>query len=88
MARKPKISRTIVTTHVDLLCINISEEATFTKTMVLPRTYKDDGAILKACEKLCTDDNIKIVHVVDKKIVSKKYYMTEQEFIEHGRIEE
>ena len=41
MAKIPMITRTIQTTEVDVLCLNIQEGEPFNKTVALPRTYKD-----------------------------------------------
>lgn len=82
MARTPQVTRTIQTTKVNVMCLNIEEGNPFTQTVVLPRTYKDDKHILKAVEKVVNSDTVKAVHVVDSTVEETLYGMTEQKFIE------
>lgn len=80
MARKPIVSRTITTTEVVALCINLQTEETFNKKFVLSGSYKDNKALLKAIQKQDTDE-VKAVHVVDSKQVENLYGMPEEEFV-------
>ena len=80
MARKPIVSRTITTTEVVALCINLQTEEPFNKKFTLSGSYKDDKALLKALQKQDTDE-VKTVHVVDSKQVENLYGMAEEEFI-------
>ena len=80
MARKPIVSRTIATTEVVALCINLQTEKPFNKKFILSGTYKDNKAILKTLQKQDTDE-VKAVHIVDSKQVENLYGMAEEEFI-------
>lgn len=82
MARTPQVTRTIQTTKVNVLCLNIKEGNPFNQTVVLPRTYKDDKAMLKGVEKVINSDSVKAVHVVDSVVEETLYGMSEQKFIE------
>lgn len=82
MARTPQVTRTIQTTKVNVLCLNILEGNPFNQTVVLPRTYKDDKAMLKAVEKVINSESVKAVHVVDSVVEETLYGMSEQKFIE------
>lgn len=86
MARKPMVTRTIVTTKVNVLCLDIKSAEPFNKTVILPRTYKDEKKLLKKVEEVVNTDDIKAVHVVDKKEVETLYGMTEQKFITNALI--
>ena len=81
MARKPMVTRTIVTTKVNVLCLDIKSAEPFNKVVTLPRTYKDDKKLLKKVEEVVNTDDVKAVHVVDKEEVETLYGMTEQDFI-------
>lgn len=81
MARIPMVTRTITTTHANVLCLDIVAGEPFNELVVLPRTYKDDKALMKQVSKLIDNEERKAVHVVDKKEVETLYGMTEQEFI-------
>lgn len=86
MARKPMVTRTIVTTKVNTLCLNIKSGEPFNKVVSLPRTYKDEKKLLKKVEEVVNTDEVKAVHVVDKKEVETLYGMTEQDFITNASI--
>ena len=82
MARQPQVTRTIQTTKVNVLCLNIAEGTPFNKEVILPRTYKDDQHIMKQVKKVVDTDEIKAVHVVSTEVQETRYGMSEQKFIE------
>ena len=86
MARKPMVTRTIVTTKVNVLCLDIKSAEPFNKVVTLPRTYKDEKKLLKKVEEVVNTDEVKAVHVVDKEEVETLYGMTEQDFITNATI--
>ena len=86
MARKPMVTRTIVTTKVNVLCLDIKSAEPFNKTVTLPRTYKDDKKLLKKVEEVVNTDDVKAEHVVNKEEVETLYGMTEQDFITNATI--
>lgn len=81
MARTPQVTRTIKTTVVDVLCLNIVDGEPFNEQVTLPRTYKDEKAMLKEVEKVINNDVQKAVHVVGFTVEEKLYGMSEQKFI-------
>lgn len=87
MARQPQVTRTIITTHIEALCVNTKDKLTITKSFILPRTYKDEKAILKAIEKSAIlADNERVVSVINAEEVETLYGMSEQKFIENAVI--
>lgn len=86
MARKPMVTRTIITTKVIVLCLDINSAEPFNETVTLPRTYKDDKKLLKSVEEVINTDYVKAVHIVDKKEIETLYGMTEQDFINNAKI--
>lgn len=82
MARVPMVTRTIVSTKVAVMCVDVNAGETCTKVITLPRTYKDNSALLKQAKKAIETDELKVVHVVDKEEQEQLYGMTEQQFIE------
>lgn len=86
MARKPMVTRTIVTTKVNVLCLDIQSAEPFNKEVTLPRTYKDEKKLLKKVEEVVNTDNVKAVRIVDKTEVKTLYGMTEQDFIDNATI--
>ena len=63
------VTRTIVTTKVNVLCLDIQSAEPFNKVVTLPRTYKDEKKLLKKVEEVVNTDDVKAVHVVDKEEV-------------------
>lgn len=86
MARKPMVTRTIITTKVNALCLDLVKCEPFNKEFVLPRTYKDDKKLMKALEEVGNTETAKVVHVVDKEEVETLYGMSEQKFIENATV--
>lgn len=86
MARKPMVTRTIITTKVTVLCLDINAAEPFNETVTLPRTYKDNKKLLKSVEEVINTEEVKAVHIVDKKEIETLYGMTEQDFINNAKI--
>ena len=47
MARVAMVTRTIVTTKANVLCLDIEKGEPFNREVVLPRTYKDEKSLMK-----------------------------------------
>ena len=86
MARAPQVTRTIQTTHANVLCMDIENREPCNKHVILPRTYKDENAILKAVKKVIESETIKPVQIVSYKVQETLYGMSEQDFIAHASI--
>lgn len=86
MARTPMVTRTIQTTRANVLCLNIVEGEPFNKVVTLPRTYKDENAMLKVISKMVDNDEVKAVHVVDSYVEETLYGMSEQRFIDLAQV--
>ena len=86
MARKPMVTRTIITTRVNVLCLDVTSAEPFNKVVFLPRTYKDEKALMKKVQEVVDTDEVKAVHIVDKEEVETLYGMTEQDFITNAVI--
>lgn len=68
------------------MCLDIETGETCNKSVVVPRTYKDDEKLLKKVKEVLETDTLKPVHIVDKEEIETLYGMTEQEFIEHAKV--
>ena len=86
MPRKPMVTRTITTTQVNVLCLDIVAGEPFNQQVTLPRTYKDDKNLMKAIEEVVNTENVKAVHVVAKEEVETLYGMSEQYFIKNAGV--
>lgn len=87
MARQPQVTRTIITTKAKVLCMDIAAAQPVEREVTLPRTYKDEKALMKQIAIALADDtNIKAVAVRSTEEVETLYGMTEQEFIAHAKV--
>lgn len=86
MPRAPQVTRTIQTTHATVLCLDIENCEPCNRDVILPRTYKDDNAILKAVKNEIETDTIKPVQVVSSMVQETLYGMSEQDFIAHATV--
>ena len=86
MARIPMVTRTVETTKVKALCLDIAEQKPYEAEFILSGTFKDDKHIMKALEAVANDDTHKVVHIKSTEIVETLYGMTEQEFIDHAKV--
>ena len=84
MARKPMVTRTITTTQVNVLCLDIVAGEPFNQQVTLPRTYKEEKKLMKAIEEVVNTESVKAVHVVAKEEVETLYGMSEQDFINNA----
>lgn len=86
MARTPMITRTVKATKAKVMCLDITNEQSFTKEITLPRTYKDDNEILKNAKVIIDSDTVKAVHIVNSEVTEALYGMSEQKFIDNADI--
>lgn len=86
MSRVPMVTRTIVATKANVLCLNVQAGEPCNKVVTVPRTYKDDEALMKKVRPLLETDTLKAVHIVSKEEIETLYGMTEQEFILYAKV--
>lgn len=85
MARTPSVTRTIQTTDITVMCVDVTTAEVSNKTLTLPRTFKDEEAMLKAAKKAGESDTCKFVQVVAHKVNEQLYGMTEADFIKYAK---
>ena len=78
MARN-MVTRTIISTQVNALCLNLKTAEAFNQDFTLAGTYKSNEKIKKVIEKTFNNDEHIIAQVVDVKELNTLYGMTEQE---------
>lgn len=86
MPRIPMVTRTIQTTTVNVLCLDVESAEPFNKEVVIPRTYKDEKAMLKAVESAVNTEKVKAVHIVGHNVNETLYGMSEQDFIARATV--
>lgn len=88
--RTPMVTRTITTTNVTVLCADAIEQEMYELNVTLPRTYKDDKALMKAVSQAVdvdeADKKIKAVSVIKTEVVETLYGMSELEFIKAAKV--
>lgn len=82
MARVPMVTRTITTTKAVVMCCDVEAGDTITETVTVPRTYKNDEALMKAVRPILETEQIKPVKIMSSETIETLYGMTEQQFIE------
>lgn len=68
------------------MCLDIETGEPCNKTVVVPRTYKDDEKLLKKVKEVLETETLKPVYIVDKEEIETLYGMKEQDFIEYGEV--
>lgn len=81
MARKPMITRTLISTKATVLCLNVETAEPTNETFELARTFKDNDKLMKALKEKYESDTTKLVHIVDTAEVEKLYGMSETDFM-------
>lgn len=76
------VTRTITSTRVKALVVDITTSHTSEKEYVLPRTYKDNVSVLKTAEKMFNTETVKIVHIISAETETCLYGMSEEEFVQ------
>nr|DAW58777.1 MAG TPA: hypothetical protein [Caudoviricetes sp.] len=82
--RIPVITRTITTTRVELICLNVESGKTESVFMTFTREPKDDYILNKA-KLVYENDNYKVVYIANKVVSTDKYSMYESEFVEKAK---
>lgn len=84
--RKRMVTRTVTTTEVELLCLNIVTAEPFNETAVIPGTYTSTEKILKVLRPVLDTKETKIVSVSRTEIKHTLYGMSEGDFIKLAEV--
>lgn len=88
MPRLRQVTRTIVTTKVNVMCLDTQKCEPLNEVITVSGTYSDADALLLAVKRAVDTDTLKAVQVVDKEELSNLYAMPEEEFIKLAKIVE
>lgn len=94
------ITRTIESTRVNALCMDVNTAEPMNKEFNLSGTFKkkvkdedgnktetiDEKKMLKALQKEFDTDSFKVVHIVDHEIIETLYGMPEQDFLSQAKV--
>lgn len=84
MARKPMVTRTIKTTKVSVMCLDIVSAEPTTEVVELAGTYKADSKLLEKIKSLIETDNLKVVTITSKDEIETLYGMSEDDFVKNS----
>lgn len=82
MARRKYVSRTIVGTKVEVMCLDTVKAEALKVTVTLAGTFKDDKALMKALTKSSAfNEEIRPAKILSKVEVSELRACTEEQFL-------
>lgn len=88
MPRLRQVTRTIVTTKVNVMCLDTQKCEPLNEVITVSGTFSDEDALLLAVKRAVDTDTLKAVQVVDKEELTNLYAMPEEEFIRLAKIVE
>ena len=90
MARQQMVTRTVESTKVSALCVDLTTQETLAQEYNISGKFADDEKgnekLLKATKKVAETDTIKIVSILSKETQETLMGMTEQEFMSLAKV--
>ncbi len=90
MARQQMVTRTIDSTKVKALCVNVSTQETETKEFNISGKYADDEKgntkLLNATKSVAETEDSKVVAILEKEAQETLMGVTEQEFMAIAKV--
>lgn len=80
------VTRTIPTTSVKIVCVNLNDRSVFEQNLTLPRTYKDENKLMKQIELVLKNEPIKAISIIGTEVHETLYGMSEQDFIKNATV--
>ena len=84
--RQPMVTRTLKSSKVKVLCVDIDAEKPFYTEVKLAGTYKKEAKILAKAKEILETETVKVVNVTSVEVESALYGMSEQRFMENADI--
>ena len=78
------VTRSFEVTRVNVMCCDTQTAEVTNIEREVPRTYKDEAKLLKVVKEAVETQTLKVVAIVDKKVVSKLYGMSEIAFLQNA----
>ena len=86
MARARKVTRTISSTKVIVMCVDTETAKVNNYEISIAGTYTDEKKLMKAITKVVETETLKPVSVVSTEVIETLYGMDEQKFIEMAEV--
>lgn len=88
MPRRPVVSRNMTVSVCSVLMVDIEAGDTFTQEIIIPRQFKTNEQLMKAIRSASETEQLKPVNIRSVSVEERRYYMSEQEFIDQAHITE
>lgn len=86
MARARKVTRTIYSTKVIVMCVDTETATVNNYEVEIAGVYSDEKKLMKAVTEEVETATLKPVSIVSKEVVETLYGMDEQKFIEMAKV--
>lgn len=86
MSRARKVTRTISSTKVIVMCVDTQTAAVENYEVTIAGDYSDDKKLMKAVAKVVETETLKPVSVVSTEVIETLYGMDEQKFMEMAEV--
>ena len=86
MARVRKVTRTISSTKVIVMCVDTETAIVENYGVTIAGTYTDEKKLMKAVTKVVETEKLKPVLIVSTEVIDTLYGMDEQKFIEMAEV--
>lgn len=86
MARARKVTRTISSTKVVVMCVDTQTAVVDNHEVTIAGVYSDDKKLMKAVSKVVETETIKPVSIISTEIIETLYGIDEQKFIEMAEV--
>lgn len=86
MPRRPGVYRNVLVTECNVMIVNCVTGRQETISVVLPYSYKNNEALLKAVRNRYENEYISVARILDSKEYNAKTYMSHYDFIEKCKI--
>ena len=86
MARIPQVTRTFTTTKATVMVADVTQQEMYNVECILPRTFSDKKALMKAAKNAVeTDDgSITVVAIVSTEEIVELRAMSEADFLKYS----
>lgn len=86
MARTRKVTRTISSTKVIVMCVDTQTAVVDNHEVTIAGVYSDEKKLMKAVSNVVETETIKPVSIISTEIIETLYGMDEQKFIEMAEV--
>lgn len=86
MARKRKVTRTIASTKVIVMCVDTETAKVNNYEVEIAGVYSDEKKLMRAVTNVVETETLKPVSVLSTEVIETLYGMDEQKFIEMAEV--